>query len=716
MDAQELTGAYCSLLMAFVDSQDEHYLAQAADLGRQLVLADTPPEEIAEIHENAITRLADEYPDKTLLESAKRISAPLMELLMAYGLAFRERSEERERFVAALRESEEKYRSIFQAAASVIMSVDPRGVIVECNARVAELLGYEREQMLGRRFAALIHPDDAAAFQETVKVILGGTPQYGLEYRMIKEDGTTIYVSLDCAARQDREGKPVNVVSVITDVTGRKRAEEAVAKKNRLTRVLLDNLPCVAMLVRYDSREIVAVNAAASETGAAVGELCHMFSGHQEEPCPGCLLPAMQETGEPQSLEVERAGVVWDVHWTPVDDDIFLHYCFDITGQKRLEEQFRQSQKLEAVGRLAGGVAHDFNNILTGIKGYTQFALKEMEEGRSREDLSESLALAERATGLTRQLLAFSRRQTLRPVVLNINALISDLTKMLRRLIGEDIDLQFTPGSDAHNIKADPGQIEQVLMNLAVNARDAMPLGGRLTIETSNAALTEAYADAHVGVKPGQYTMIAVTDSGCGMDEATQSRVFEPFFTTKEIGKGTGLGLSTVYGIVKQHDGNIWIYSELGEGTTIKIYLPSVIEQAEDVAAKVEQEPAPGGTETILLVEDEPAVLAVAERMLRPLGYTVLSAPSPSKVAEALSGHGGKIDLLLTDVIMPGSSGRALFDRLSADQPDLKVLYISGYTDAAIVHHGVLERGTAFLGKPFSAGELARKVREALDS
>jgi len=380
------------------------------------------------------------------------------------------------------------------------------------------------------------------------------------------------------------------------------------------------------------------------------------------------------------------------------------------------EEQLRQSQKLEAIGRLAGGVAHDFNNILTGIKGYAKFALGELQEGtRGHEDIMEAIRLADRAADLTRQLLAFGRRQTLTPVVTSLNALISGLAKMLKRLIGEDIDMRFVPAPDVRNVKVDGGQIEQVLMNLAVNARDAMPGGGKLTIETANASLCESYASAHVGVKPGLYSMIGVTDTGCGMDVPTQQQAFEPFFTTKEVGRGTGLGLSTAYGIVKQHGGNIWLYSEPGHGTTFKVYLPSVTERAADVVTKETEEDAPGGTETILFVEDEAAVLAVGERMLTALGYEVLTASSPAEAREKQPRHEGKIDLLLADVIMPGSSGRELFDDLREKRQDLKVLYISGYTDAAIVHHGVLDSGTPFLQKPFTAEGLARKVREVLD-
>jgi len=430
------------------------------------------------------------------------------------------------------------------------------------------------------------------------------------------------------------------------------------------------------------------------------------------------IIPWITRTGEERLIEWRRTAIE-----SPEGDGHFvMSVGLDVTEHKRAEEegdrlraQFWQAQKMEAVGRLASGVAHDFNNLLTGIKGFAGFALQAAGPGsQAYEDLTEVLALADNAAGLTQQLLAFSRRQTLEPVVLNLNELIADLSRMLTRLLGEDIDLQFLPAADLGNVRADPGQVEQVLMNLALNARDAMPTGGRLTIETANVELGEEYAAKHVSVVPGPYVMVGVSDTGCGMDEATQQRLFEPFFTTKKDGKGTGLGLSSVYGIVKQHDGNIWVYSEPGKGTTFKIYLPRV-------AAEVsERHPSPefvtGGAETILLVEDNDAVRDVGRRHLEGLGYTVLCASGPGEAEGVAQRHEGHIDLLLTDVVMPGKSGRELYESLRAQQPDLRVLYMSGYTGNAIVHHGVLEGGTLFLQKPFERKALADKVRQALEA
>ena len=384
--------------------------------------------------------------------------------------------------------------------------------------------------------------------------------------------------------------------------------------------------------------------------------------------------------------------------------------------RRQLETQLRQSQKLEAVGQLAGGVAHDFNNILTGIGGYTNFVLERLEkETQDYQDLSEVRRLTDRAADLTRQLLAFSRRQTLVPVVLNINAVLENLAKMLKRLIGEHLNLAFHPAADLGNARADPGQIEQVMMNLALNARDAMPDGGQLTIETANVELDQSHADRYVGVTPGRYVMLAVSDNGCGMDEATLEQIFEPFFTTKELGKGTGLGLATVYGIVKQHGGNIWVHSEPGKGTTFKIYLPRVGEEAETLDRKRADPPPMLGGETILLVEDEESVREIARRGLKDYGYAIISAGSPEEAEKMFDEHGDRIDLLLTDVVLPGRNGRQLYEALKAKSPSLKVLYTSGYTDNAILHHGVFDANTSFIQKPFTPSSLARKVREILD-
>jgi two-component system, cell cycle sensor histidine kinase and response regulator CckA len=380
------------------------------------------------------------------------------------------------------------------------------------------------------------------------------------------------------------------------------------------------------------------------------------------------------------------------------------------------EEQFRQSQKLEAVGQLAGGIAHDFNNLLTVITGYGDLILNRLSgHDPLRPKVEEIRKAAERATSLTSQLLAFSRKQTLQPVVLDLNSLVTDVSKMLRRLIGEDIEFITLLRPEAGRVNADPGQLEQVLMNLVVNARDAMPQGGKIIIETAKVESDRAYADLHVGVQPGKYVMLAVSDTGTGMDEETQAHIFEPFFTTKEVGKGTGLGLSTVYGIVKQSEGHIWVDSELGKGTTFKIYLPLVEEEGDGHKRAAEPAALPRGTETLLLVEDEAMVRALTCTILEEYGYRVLEAANGEEALRICEQHCVDIQLMLTDVVMPLMSGRELANRVKTICPHLCVLYMSGYTDDVIVHHGVLDPGTSFLEKPFTPEALARKVREVLD-
>jgi len=388
----------------------------------------------------------------------------------------------------------------------------------------------------------------------------------------------------------------------------------------------------------------------------------------------------------------------------------------DVTDQRRLQQQVLQSQKMEAVGRLAGGIAHDFNNLLTVITSYSDLLLEDLAPGDAkRDDLEQVRKAADGAAALTRQLLAFSRQQAVEPRVVSLNTVVEGLHKILRRVIGEDIELTTTLAPDLGAVRADVGQLEQVLMNLAVNARDAMPTGGRLTVETANVEHDPDYARDREAAAVRQFAMLAVSDTGCGMDEATKVRIFEPFFTTKEPGKGTGLGLATVYGIVKQAGGFIWVYSEPGQGTSFKIYLPEVDATAERTTA-VAGARAPRGTETVLLVEDAAAVRAVTKQVLERQGYVVLEAPDGEAALRLAQQHRGPIHLLLTDVVLPRVSGRELAERLTQVRPDMKVLYASGYTDDSVVRHGILELGTAYLQKPFSPESLARKVRNVLDA
>lgn len=427
-----------------------------------------------------------------------------------------------------------------------------------------------------------------------------------------------------------------------------------------------------------------------------------VMGGHVE-------LPAVRSSGEEFPAEVSLARVPGS------EPPVFVAYVRDVTERKRLEQQLLQAQKMESVGRLAGGIAHDFNNILTAILGYADLLLEDMGDAPWRTDVGEIKRSAERAAMLTRQLLAFGRRQILVPQVVDVNTLIADLERMLVRLIGEDIGLSTELAGDLRLVSVDPGQLTQAVMNLVVNARDAMPHGGKLLIETKNIHLDETYAASRDDVAAGDYIMVAVSDTGIGMNDAVKAHLFEPFFTTKERGQGTGLGLSTAYGIVKQSGGHIAVYSEPARGSTFRIYLPPTTEPL-GAPASSPGEPARGGRETVLLVEDEAPVRELARRVLKSHGYVVLEASTAEGGRQLWHEHSPRIDLLFTDVVLPGASGPDLARALQDERPDLRVLYTSGYTETAIVHRGVLDPRTPYLQKPFAPSALAHKVREVLDA
>jgi PAS domain S-box-containing protein len=518
----------------------------------------------------------------------------------------------------------------------------------------------------------------------------------------------------------------------IRDITERVRSADALRESQELLHGVFDSMP---VRVFWKDRDLVfrGCNAAfARDAGFEkpediIGKDDHAMCWREQADLYQADDRAVIEGGEAKLLieetqttpSGERIHLLTSkVPLRAVDGTVvgLLGTYLDITKRVELENRLRQSEKMETVGRLAGGIAHDFNNLLTVINGTAELAaLGRGEDDPVREQLANIRSAGERAADLTRQLLAFSRRQVLQPVVMKLNDTVVEIEPVLRRLIGEDVHVSVQLAADLDNIRIDRTQVEQILLNLASNSRDAMPNGGTLTIETANVGVDELYASSHATVQSGPQVMLAISDTGHGMDEATRQRVFEPFFTTKATGRGTGLGLATVYGIVKQCGGSIWVYSEVGRGTTIKVYFPrteeSVRESAPTPVVALER-----GAETILVVEDEEAIRYLVREVLEAHGYTVLDAANGREALELLEGHEGPVQLLLTDVVMPDMGGRELADQLQASHPGMKVLYTSGYTDDAIVHFGVLEEGAHFIGKPYSIVDLTSKVREVLDS
>ena len=554
-------------------------------------------------------------------------------------------------------------------------------------------------------------------------------------------------ISEDCTY-VDRDGEPrdfhqivapirddveiLGIFGINIEITEQKRAEEELRMSNELLASFISNSPIYAFIKAVSPGESRVLKASENYQEMIGIPGSQMAGKTMQELFPADFAEKITEDdwrvvsqGDVLRLEEELQGRYYTTIKFPIllgGKNFLAGYTIDLTDRKRMEDekeklqaQLIQAQKMESVGRLAGGVAHDFNNMLGVILGHTELAMNRLEpEHPLFVSLQQIRKAAERSANLTRQLLAFARKQTVMPKVLDLNEILEGMLTMVARLIGEDIDLVWIPGRNLPPVEMDPSQIDQILVNLCVNARDAIGDTGKLTIETGIAAFDEAYCAGHAGFVPGEYILLAVSDNGCGMDAAILGHLFEPFFTTKEVGKGTGLGLATVYGIVKQNKGFISVYSEPGQGTTLRIYLPPHATKAARLARAEVEAPTEHGLETILLVEDEPMILELSMVMLKTLGYTVLSAATPGEAIRLAQEHSGRIDLLLTDVVMPEMNGRDLARNLLSLYPDLKRLFMSGYTANVIAHHGVLDAGVHFLQKPFSIGELAAKIREAL--
>ncbi len=524
----------------------------------------------------------------------------------------------------------------------------------------------------------------------------------------------------------DEHEKSIGSIGILMDITERKQAEAELTQQKEMLQTIFDHIPVMINVIDHAGRTTLVNRAWEQTLGWSLEEieqqnldifaLCYPDPQERQR----VLQFIAEATMEWADFKIRvRDKRVLDTIWAAVQlsDGTNLSIGQDITARKVLEEQFRQAQKMEAVGQLTGGIAHDFNNLLTVINGYSELALRRLPgENPLRHKLEEIKKAGGRAATLTGQLLAFSRKQLLQPQVLDLNSIVTEIEKLLLRLIGENIELCTRLAPTLSPLKADPGQMEQILLNLVVNARDAMPQGGKLTIETQQVYLGQEYMRQHLTVNEGHYILLAVSDTGTGMDEQTQRHIFEPFYTTKEIGKGTGLGLSTVYGIVKQSGGHIWVYSEIDQGTTFKIYLPCLAEAVAINQRRIEAEMSVQGTETIILVEDEETVRQLAAEVLTTYGYQILEAANGSAALALCAQYQEPIHLLISDVIMPELSGSALVSQLSQLRPELKVLYMSGYTDNAIIHQGVLDQKANFIQKPFTPMALAHKVRVVLDS
>jgi PAS domain S-box-containing protein len=644
---------------------------------------------------------------------------------------------ERKRAEEALRESEERFRKVFEEGPlGMVMTSVSDGRFTRANAAFCEMVGYEEEELTRLTFADVTDPDDRSRDVEAVQRLWAGQiPHYRTEKRYLRKNGETFEGLVVASLIRNSEGKPLYSLAMIDDITERKRAEDALRQEQQFSHSVLASLPGIFYLYSYPEHRLVRWNKQHEtllgyETAEMNGRL--VTDWHVPE-ARDAVLRAIEGVMETGRGSIEAPLVAKDGHLVPflltgarleVQGRRFLMGIgVDITERKRAAEeretlraQLNQAQRMESIGRLAGGVAHDFNNMLGVILGHAEMALEQVDPAQPlHDDLTEIRTAASRSADLTRQLLAFARRQTVAPIVLDLNQTVGTTLGMLRRLIGEDIDLAWRPGKDPWRIEVDPSQIDQILANLCVNARDAIAGVGKVTIETENASFDDAYCASHVGYLPGDYVRLAVSDDGCGIDQETLSHLFEPFFTTKALGKGTGLGLATVYGIVKQNHGFINVYSEPGIGTTFRIYLPRHGVEAGHSRPARPAEPASGGHETILVVEDDPAVLKMTTRMLARLGYTVLAAHSPVEAIRVAGESGAEIHLLMTDVVMPEMNGRDLAATLLSLHPHLKRLFTSGYTANVIAHHGVLDQGVHFLQKPFSASDLAAKVREVLN-
>lgn len=636
---------------------------------------------------------------------------------------------ERKKTEEKLRQSEELYTRLVDTMPDVIVRTDLAGNILFVNDYAFQINGYRRDEIEGQNILRFIAPEDhQSAVEDLMHMMEGNIVPH--EYNLLAKDGRKIPFEINGNVLRNEEGVPFGVVVVGRNLSERKQSEGIIRKSEERYRTIFESTATANMILAEDTTILMANNNFALLSGYSKQEiegklswtmfvhpddLERMISYHLARRMHGGSAPASYEfrflnrAGEIKEMFISVAVI-------PGTRENIVSLV-DLTERKQLETQLLQAQKMESVGRLAGGVAHDFNNMLSVIIGNTEMAMNKMRPSEPLyKTLQDVLNAGLRSADLTRQLLAFARQQTISPKILDLNDTLAGMLKMLQRLIGENIDLGWHPGHNLWQVKIDPSQVDQLLANLAVNARDAIHQSGRITIETSNVICDDVYCADRPECVPGDYVMLAVSDNGYGMSKETLTMIFEPFFTTNKEGQGTGLGLATVYGIVKQNNGFINVYSEPGVGTTFKIYLPRNTEHDDAPEDKKIETDLPGGNETILIVEDEITVLSLTQAMLEALGYNVLAAGNKDLAFHLVQNHAGAIDLLLTDIVMPDINGKELAERMAHLKPGMKCLYMSGYTADVIARQGILEEGIHFISKPFSLRDLANKIRAVLEA
>jgi PAS domain S-box-containing protein len=672
-----------------------------------------------------LTTLASNVDSLIYLQTAKGWLFVLLTAILLFSLVFRALSNQQAHEIAR-RSSEQIYHSLVSCSPVALMGIDLDGKVMVWNPSAEKIFGWKEDEVIGEFLPILPeeHMDEFFSFRD--KVVSGETLS-GIEAIRQKKDGTKIDVCLSTAPIRDQRGEITGIMAALEDVTDAKATKQALVESEAKFRDMFHKHAAVKFLIDAQSGKIVDANEAASAFyGWSVDQLKKMRIEEINILSPEEILSEMENAATQKRIHFEfkhrladgsqRDVAVFSSAIKILGKDYLHSIVQDISEHKKLEVQFRQAQKMETVGRLAGGVAHDINNMLSVIMGYASLGMLRLEETDSMYEIFREINNAgKRSAEITKKLLAFARNQTISPKVLNLNDSLQGMLSMLQRLLGEDINLVWKPKANLDPVKIDPSQLDQILMNLCVNARDAIEDVGKLTIETDRVSFDKDYCTDHVGFIPGDFVLLAVSDNGCGMNAETVDKIFEPFFSTKGVGEGTGLGLATVYGIVKQNNGFINVYSEPGRGTTFKIYLPQhQAGKSQVTEALVVNQPLTGNGETILLVEDDLSLRNVTKTMLMDINYQVLTAATPAEALRIIEDKQAEIDLLLTDVVMPEMNGKELAESVLEKNSEIKVVYMSGYTANVISHHGVLDEGVNFIQKPMPLDELAKKLGEVL--